>query len=208
MRSFAQPAIIEDVTRAGLISRALLVAAVAIAVGHMAAVTDYQRDRLVDLSAKLPEPAEVEHWHYQSIVEQRTLRVAEDLILLCVAIAAARSIAEGVLLLLTGVALAGLTAGAEMWALHYETVPWPLVPVDLPAAVRSIITAHAVALLLAAVVYSSAWREAAQPPRRRSSRRSGQRNPRRPTRRPPKRPSSAEAGRNEPMPKPDRKSVV
>ena len=203
MRSSRRTAIIGDVTRMGLISRALLTAAVAIAIGHLAAVTDYQRDRLVELSGKLPEPALVEHWHYQSIVEQRTLRIAEDLILLCAVAAAARSIAEAALLLLTAVALAGLTAGAEMWALRYQTLPWPLVPVEVPAPVRSIVTAHTIALLLAVLIYSSTWRQSAEPARhRRASRQRPQRQARQTKRRPPRRQPPPETAPDQPVPRP------
>ncbi len=165
MRCWAAPDIIEPVTRAAFISRALLIAALAVGVGHLAAVTEYQRDRALELASQVREPAMAEHWRYQGLVEARTLRAAETVILLAAAAAAGRTVGEVVVLLMNAFALSGLTAAGELWALRYEQILWPVVPAELPVKPQTVVAAHGAIVLLVLVVYSSALR-GGQPQRR------------------------------------------
>jgi len=178
--------------------RAVLVLALGVSLGHLFAVSQYQRGELdAAHTASREEPALEEYHRYQGLLERRTLAIAADLVLVTAAAVAARSVAEGVALAIVGFGAAGLTAAGELAALGYALLTWPLLPVLYSQTPAFVITAHAAALLLIGLVYyADARREARiraaikRPPRSPATRRRS-RSPtqsperRRPVRRPP-----------------------
>ncbi|MBC7288200.1 MAG: hypothetical protein H5T86_09200 [Armatimonadetes bacterium] len=160
---------IDIAMRAALIARALAVTALAVAVGHLSAVTAYQRQRLDEARPGMADAALHEHLRYQGVVERRTLAVAQCVILLCSAAVAARTAVEALLLLLTAISAAGATAAAEMLALGFDRILWPLVPAEFPAPPWAVIACHGAGIVAVCIVYISALRatiEPAKPPSR------------------------------------------
>jgi hypothetical protein len=143
-----------------IFSRALLIAAVGLAVGHLMAVGQYQRSLLDETAVGRDEPALAEHHAYQALVERRTLAVAGGIILLGAAAAAGRSVAESVALFVAAFGATGLAASLELICLGYTLVPWPLLPFLSGQQAPLVAVVHGAMVIVVAVVYRSAMRRA------------------------------------------------
>lgn len=154
---------------------AILVAAVAFAVGHLLAVWHCQRDQL--LAAReggRPTVGPAQPGSDQGLGERRTAAVAGVVALAAAACLGAQGLAEGLALFLAGYAVLGLTMTAQLVILGYRRVPWPLLALGPGEDATSVLVTFGLLTLLiggalyrAVASYASTEALAASRPRRR-----------------------------------------
>ncbi|MCX7598176.1 MAG: hypothetical protein N2512_04830 [Armatimonadetes bacterium] len=106
---------------------AVLVAAVAFAMGHLLAVWHCQRDQLLAAREEgQPTVGPAQAGYDKGLGERRTAAVAGVVALAAAAWLGAAGLAEGLALFLAGYAVLGLTMTAQLVVLGYRRVPWPL----------------------------------------------------------------------------------
>lgn len=177
-----------------LVLNAVLVAAIACAVGHLLAVWHCQRDQLLAAREEgRPTSGPSQPAPEQALGQRRASAAAGLVALGAAACLGARTLVEALALFLAGYAVLGLTMTAELVMLGYRRVPWPLLPLGPGEHATSVLLAFALlALLIGGALYrAAASGGGAEPRATKRSRRHPRAVRRQPIGRPPLRPSRA-----------------
>lgn len=150
-----------------LVLNAILVAALAFAVGHLLAVWHCERDQLLAAREEAQAGSGPPQAAPRQVIGERRAAAAAGLVALAAAAGlGAATIAEGLALFLAGYAVLGLTMTAELVILGYRRVPWPLLPLGPGEDATSVLVAFGLlALLIGGALYRAALSDVRAEPR-------------------------------------------